>query len=216
MHHRFIKPALLSRALLHASAATRGDRGNERLEFLGDRVLGLLLAEVLMERHPDEPEGELAKRHAYLASRPVLAEVALRLDLGPELTLARGERDQGGAVNPAILADAMEAVLAAVYLDAGLDAARRLVLREWHTRLDVDTRAPQDPKTALQEWTLGRGLGLPTYATQRSDGPAHDPMFEVTVTIAGGRSALGSGRSKREAEKAAAAALMVLLREGVR
>ena len=126
--HRFVRAELLTQALLHASAATRGDRGNERLEFLGDRVLGLIVAEALLVRFPGEPEGAVARRHASLVSQPVLARVAEAIGLGEFLTFAKGDRDAGAATNPAILADAIEAVIAAIYLDGGLEPARGLAL----------------------------------------------------------------------------------------
>jgi ribonuclease-3 len=206
--HRFTRAALLTQALLHASAAKRGDRGNERLEFLGDRVLGLVVAEALLARFPDEREGSIARRHASLVSQPVLARVAEAIGLGDFLTFAKGERDAGAATNPAILADAIEAVIAAVYLDGGLEPARTFVLAAWQPLIVEGSTPPSDPKTALQEWALGRGLALPSYRVVKSEGPAHSPRFEVTVAIEGLAPAAGEGRSKRAAEKVAASALL--------
>lgn len=211
IRYRFARPELLRRALVHASAAKRGDRGNERLEFLGDRVLGLVVAEALLARFPHEHEGAIARRHANLVSQPVLAWVAEALGLGQDLTFAKGERDAGAASNPAILADALEAVIAAVYLDGGLEPARALILAHWHSLMAGDSAPPSDPKTALQEWALARGLSLPVYRLVRSEGPAHEPHFEVSVSIEGMPPATGEGRSKRAAEKAAASALMILV-----
>jgi len=208
--HCFARVDLLDRALLHASAAMRGDRGNERLEFLGDRVLGLIIADALLARFPDEREGSIARRHASLVSQPVLARVAQAIALGDFLTFAKGERDAGAARNPAILADAIEAVIAAIYLDGGLEPARAFVLTQWQPLIVEGSTPPSDPKTALQEWALARGLALPTYRVVKSEGPAHSPRFEVTVAIDGIAPAAGEGRSKRAAEKAAATALLAV------
>ncbi len=206
--HRFVRAELLTQALLHASAATRGDRGNERLEFLGDRVLGLVVAEALLARFPAEPEGAVARRHASLVSQPVLARVAEAIGLGEFLTFAKGDRDAGAATNPAILADAIEAVIAAIYLDGGLEPARGFVLGQWEALIVEGSTPPSDSKTALQEWALARGLALPAYRVVKSEGPAHSPRFEVTVAIEGIAPAAGEGRSKRAAEKVAATVLL--------
>jgi ribonuclease-3 len=206
--HRFARADLLDQALLHASAAKRGDRGNERLEFLGDRVLGLIVAEALLARFPDEREGSIARRHASLVSQPVLARVAQAIGLGDFLTFAKGERTAGAASNPAILADAIEALIAAIYLDGGLEPARRFVLAQWEPLIVEGSTPPSDPKTALQEWALARGLALPAYRVVKSEGPAHSPRFEVTVAIEGIAPAVGEGPSKRAAEKVAATALL--------
>jgi len=209
--YAFSHDALLTQAMLHASAAKRGDRGNERLEFLGDRVLGLVIAEALLSRFPGEREGSIARRHASLVSQPVLARVAEAIGLGGFLTFAKGERDAGAAANPAILADALEALIAAIYLDGGLEPARAFVLREWEAMIVEGSTPPSDPKTALQEWALARGLALPAYRVVKSEGPAHSPRFEVTVAIEGVPAAAGEGRSKRAAEKGAASALLAVV-----
>ncbi len=208
--YQFSDRALISRALTHASAAAVGDRANERLEFLGDRVLGLLVAEALVERFPAETEGQLAKRHAQLVSRDALARVAGSLDLWPFLVLARGEKLQPNS--PSIMADALEAVIAALYLDGGLDTAKRFVRAHWDPLIAEAGTAPRDPKTALQEWALARGLPLPSYRVLRSDGPAHRPAFEIAVEIVGrSERAVAVAGAKREAEKRAAAALLAQL-----
>jgi len=207
----FGRAELLTQALLHASAAKRGDRGNERLEFLGDRVLGLVIAEALLKSFPAEREGFIARRHASLVSQPVLARVAEAISLGDFLTFAKGERDAGAAANPAILADALEAMIAAIYLDGGLELARSFVLRHWEALIVEGSAPPSDPKTALQEWALARGLALPAYRVVKSEGPAHSPRFEVTVEIQGIPAASGEGRSKRAAEKVAATALLAIV-----
>lgn len=209
--YAFTRAELFVQALLHASAAERGDRGNERLEFLGDRVLGLVIAETLLTRFPAEREGSIARRHASLVSQPVLARVADAIGLGECLTFAKGDRDAGAANNPAILADALEAMIAAIYLDGGLEPARAFVLRHWEALVTDDSAPPSDPKTALQEWALARALPLPTYRVVKSEGPPHSPRFEVTVTIEGIEPAAGEGRSKRAAEKLAAGALLAVV-----
>jgi ribonuclease-3 len=209
--YRFVRAELLVQALLHASAAERGDRGNERLEFLGDRVLGLVIAETLLTRFPAEREGSIARRHASLVSQPVLARVAAAIGLGDVLTFAKGDRDSGAANNPAIVADALEAVIAAIYLDGGLEPARAFVLQHWQSLVVDDSAPPSDPKTALQEWALARGLPLPTYRVVKSEGPPHSPRFEVTVAIEGIAPEAGEGRSKRAAEKHAAGELLAVV-----
>ncbi|MFN3461319.1 MAG: ribonuclease III family protein, partial [Oceanibaculum sp.] len=145
--HAFARPALLTEALTHLSATERRSAAYERLEFLGDRVLGLIVAETLLERFPKEREGDIAKRHVALVRREALAQVARTIRLGEHLKLSRSEADAGGRDNDALLADAMEAVIAALYLDGGLEAARRFVLRAWEAQLAVSGRPPQDAKT---------------------------------------------------------------------
>ncbi|NNG05151.1 MAG: ribonuclease III, partial [Inquilinus sp.] len=182
--------------------------GYERLEFLGDRVLGLIVAEWLLERFPDEPEGALARRHTDLVRRETLAEIARGIELGRHLILSAGEAEYGGRENEAILADGCEAVIAARYLDGGLEAARRFVRSAFAEVIDRHLRPPLDAKTALQEWVQARGLPLPDYTTVSRSGPDHKPEFEVQVTIKGLPPAVGSGSSKRIAERRAAAAML--------
>jgi ribonuclease III len=212
--HRFADPSLLRLATTHSSASARGMAANERLEFLGDRVLGLVIADLLYRRFAAEEEGDLARRFAVLVSRESLAQVAGQIGLAPFLALARGEADSGGRANPAILADACEAVIAALYLGGGLEAARRFIEREWGGLVEQDRRPPQDAKTALQEWAQAAGLKLPSYVVVSSEGPAHDPLFTIEVRVDGLSPATGTGRSKRAAEQAAAAeALRAALEE---
>jgi ribonuclease III len=203
--HRFNDPSLLRLAVTHSSASGRLGTANERLEFLGDRVLGLIIADLLYRRFPIEEEGDLARRFAVLVSRETLAQVAGRIGLASHLTLARGEEDSGGRTNPAILADACEAVIAALYLDAGLDAARQFIENAWKGPIEQDRKPPQDPKTALQEWAQAAGHKVPSYVVIASEGPAHEPLFTVEVRVAGLPPIAASGRSKRAAEQAAAA-----------
>jgi ribonuclease-3 len=211
--HRFSDPQLLAEALTHPSAHARhGPRQSyERLEFLGDRVLGLVVAELLWRRFPDEAEGELTRRHAGLVRRESLVEVARALGLGAFVILSPGEAQAGSRDNASVLADTCEAVIAALYLDGGLEAARGFVHRCWEPLLQTAATPPRDPKTALQEWAQGRGRGLPVYETVDVAGPAHKRVFTVTVRVEGAEPATASGNSKRAAETAAAAALMARL-----
>jgi ribonuclease-3 len=221
--HRFGDPELLRVALTHPSALTRrssgrqgprqkGGQDNQRLEFLGDRVLGLIVAEMLYRTFNKEDEGAMAKRLAALVRQEGLAHVAHAIDLGSHLILSRGEAEGGGRDNAATLADACEAVIGAIYLDAGLDAARQFVERHWSSLIAIDSKPPQDAKTALQEWAQASGLPLPIYQVVESSGPPHDPTFTVVVRVSGKRAAKASGKSKRAAEQAAAATLMSELR----
>ena len=211
--HRFADPQLLAEALTHPSAhARRGPRRSyERLEFLGDRVLGLVVAELLWRRFPDEAEGELTRRHTGLVRRESLVEVARALGLGAFVMLSPGEAQAGARDNSSVLADTCEAVIAALYLDGGLEAARGFVHRWWEPLLQTAAKPPRDPKTALQEWAQGRGHGLPVYETVAVDGPAHKRVFTVSVRVEGADPATASGSSKRGAETAAAAELIARL-----
>jgi ribonuclease-3 len=209
--HRFADPALLTRALVHPSLATATRPSNQRLEFLGDRVLGLVIAEALVAADRTASEGTLAPRFNALVRRETCAAVAEAVGLGPCLKLGRSEMLAGGRRNPTTLADAMEAVLAAVYLDGGLEAARGVILRLWAPWLAGADRVERDAKTALQERVQGAGAPVPVYAEVAREGPAHAPVFTVEVRLADGRSAQGVAPSKRAAEQAAAAALLARL-----
>jgi ribonuclease-3 len=210
--HVFADKSLLLAALTHPSlAGLKGGRGlgtYERLEFLGDRVLGLIVAEMLYRTFPQEDEGALARRFAELVRRESIARISATIGLGRHLRLAASEAGSGGRDNPALLADAGEAVIAALYLDGGLEAARRFVEPAWRPLIAEESRPPQDAKTALQEWAQGQGLALPAYTLLSTAGPAHEPRFEVEVRIEGHGKATGSGRSKRAAEQAAAVAIL--------
>ena len=210
--HRFADPALLAEAITHRSALARDGStpkyGNERLEFLGDRVLGLVVADMLLQSFPDESEGALARRHATLVRADSLAEVAADIELGQFLKLGGGERAAGGAAKQTILSDGCEGVIGALYLDGGLEAAAAFIRKHWAKRLKADIRPPRDAKTALQEWAQGRGLPLPEYREVKRHGPAHAPHFVVEVGVKSGEAAQGQGANKRAAEQAAAAALL--------
>jgi ribonuclease-3 len=208
--HRFARPELLAEALTHRSAADPRKQlldSNERLEFLGDRVLALVMAEWLAERFPQEREGSLGKRLGVLVSAESLARVAEAMGLSDALRVPPGEKRAGVGGRASVLADALEATLGALYLDGGLDPARALVRREFAPLLEASARPPVSPKTRLQEWTLGRALGLPEYVLVSSSGPSHAPIFAVRV-MAAGQEADGMGENKRAAEQAAAAALL--------
>lgn len=218
--HRFARPALLDEALTHRSAIygragrrkgeRRGVGSNERLEFVGDRVLGLLVAEWLVERFPDEQEGELGLRLAHLVSRATIAGIAERAGLAAVLAVAPGEARAGVTSLATVLADAVEALLGALYLDAGLDPARRFVRAAWAEDLERHHLPPKDPKMQLQEWLMGRGHPLPEYREIAREGPPHAPRFRIR---AGALDQVGEGEgaSKRLAEQAAAAALLARL-----
>jgi ribonuclease III len=212
--YRFKDRRLLREALTHGSTIgpeRRRRRTNERLEFLGDRVVGLAVAELLICRYPREPEGALTPRLSALVSEPALAEIARGLGLGGWLELARSEEEAGGRERPAILADAFEALIGAAYLDGGWEDAAGIVRRVVEPRLETMVAPPRDAKSRLQEWTQSRGLGLPAYRVTASSGPAHAPTFEIAVSLADHATATATGTSKRAAEQAAAARLLARL-----
>lgn len=211
--HTFNDPSLLKQALTHSSAASKRLKSNERMEFLGDRVLGLCLAEMLLESYQDEDEGGIGYRFTALAQRDALARVAGNIGIASEIKLSTGEHMTGGRENPGVLADAVEAVLAAIYLDGGINAARTFVVTHWTAMMREDKRPPKDPKTTLQEWAQGRGLGLPTYKITGQSGPDHQPVFDVSVHLEGAGSAVGEGQNKRNAEQSAAEALLKKLEQ---
>lgn len=217
LDYRFCRPELLEEALTHSSACPARGRSNpsarprvayERLEFLGDRVLGLAVAEMLFYTFPHEAEGALARRHAALVRREALARVAATLGLDAALIMSKGEEEGGGRHNPTMLADACEAVLGAVYADGGLAAAVTIIRRHWEPLMAESVTPPKDAKTGLQEWAQGRGKPLPVYQTLGMEGPQHDPLFMISVTVEGYAPVTGRGASKRVAEQAAAAAML--------
>ncbi|OZA05483.1 MAG: ribonuclease III [Rhodobacterales bacterium 17-64-5] len=206
--HVFRDPNQLTRAVTHASigSATRPD--NQRLEFLGDRVLGLVMAEALLSADEGAREGQLAPRFNALVRKETCADVAREVGLGEVLKLGRSEMLTGGRRKEALLGDALEAVIAAVYLDAGFDAARALVLRLWGDRIAAVAPDARDAKTALQEWAQARGMPPPDYVETARSGPDHAPQFTVRVTLASGAVAEATAGSKRVAEQVAAKALL--------
>src|SRR5258708_4314517 len=225
--HPFGCPELLAEALTHPSASaspyrsgTKGHRRNrdasrafsgrgyERLEFLGDRVLGLVIADVLWRRYATEPEGDLTRRLAHLVQRDPLTRVAAEIGLDRFLRLSPSEAAAGAARNPGILADACEAVIAAIYLDGGFAAAFAFIERFWEPLIAEMDGPPSDPKTTLQEWAQGRGLPLPDYQLTATSGPDHALRFTVAARVSGFEEATATASSKRAAETAAAAALL--------
>lgn len=223
--YRFARPELLAEAVTHPSAlipeAARGRRrkrasrrGYERLEFLGDRVLGLVVADLLWRRFAEEPEGHLTRRLTHLVRAETLARVAGTIGLGAHLVLSPAEAAAGAAANPGILADACEALIAAIYLDGGFDAAAGFVRRFWEPLVGEMGGPPSDPKTALQEWAQARGLALPTYELVATSGPDHALSFTIAARLAGHDSATATASSKRIAEARAAALLLDRLAAG--
>lgn len=212
--HDFENPALLVRALTHASIASEARPDNQRLEFLGDRVLALVMSEALFQADISASEGQLAPRFNALVRRETCADVARAVDLGAALKLGRSELASGGRRKQALLADAMEAVIAAVYLDGGYEAARQVVLRLWGERIArVDSDA-RDAKTALQEWAQARGQVPPDYDEVSREGPDHAPVFTIRARLVSGETELASAPTKRQAEQAAAKALLDRLTAG--
>ncbi len=207
---RFKDPSLLDRAMTHRSAAQgkAAEWSNERLEFLGDRVLALVMVETLLERFPGVREGDLAPRLNALVSREACAVVGSRLGLGRYLLVDEAERSTGGTSKRSLLANALEAALGAVYLDGGLTAARTFVLKHWKEALSRSETTPRDPKTALQEWSQGLGQDTPAYRHEAPAGPDHAPVFTAFVGIEGWPEAVGTGASKQDAERAAAKAML--------
>lgn len=207
LRRRFADEELLTRALAHRSwcAETQGASSNERLEFLGDAVLGLVVTDHVFTTYPHLPEGELAKVRATVVSAAALAEVAAELQLGQSILLGKGEAQSGGREKPSILADALEAVIGATYLDGGWAAAAELVLDLLGTRIGEAALGPggQDYKTRLQELAARSFDGLPSYLVD-DEGPDHAKRFVATVAVGGRRRGRGEGRSKKQAEQAAA------------
>lgn len=206
--YQFTQPALLRQALTHRSL---GVGHNQRLEFLGDSVLGLLVADLLYRLYPDEAEGDLSKRLVSLVNGEQLAQVAEQWGLGDAMGMSASEEEQGGRTNRSNLEDACEALLGAVYLDGGIEAARGLVTRFWEPAA-LETKAPpKDPKTSLQEWAQGRGLKLPDYIVISSEGPSHAPHFVIEVRVDGLAPARGEARTKKLAERQAAEAMLAAI-----
>lgn len=207
----FKDQTLLRNALTHSSV----DRPEnyERLEFLGDRVIGLAIAEQLYTTFPDDTEGNLAKRHAALVQGKMLARIASRLNLGEVIKLSDAERAAGGAENQNILADGVEAFIGALYLDADMDACKTVIAHLWGDSIHTMKKPPRDPKTALQEWAQARALPLPHYELVGREGPDHAPIFEICVSVEGYPSWSSKGKSRRMAEKEAASMLLAHLEE---
>lgn len=211
--HSFVRPELLVEAVTHPSLSSPSRGDNQRLEFLGDRVLGLVMAEALLADDPAAAEGILAPRFNALVRKEACAEVARQLDLGSVLKLGRSEMKSGGRRKDALLADAMEAVIAAVYLDGGFEAARGVVLKHWADRIKSVEEDARDPKTALQEWAQARGEPPPAYVEVGRSGPDHAPVFTIAARLKSGREAQATAGSKRMAQQEAAKLLLAELGE---
>lgn len=211
--YTFKDPGLLSRALMHSSAVQTRTDSNERMEFLGDRILGLCICEMLYHRFPDEREGDLGYRFTALVRAEALSVVAEKIDLGAYLVMAPGEDDSGGRNNHSILANACEALIAAIYLDAGLTQAQRFIQQYWSELLEKDLKPQKDAKTTLQEWAQGRKKPIPAYVVQGRSGPDHAPVFKIEVQISGLTSVSGNGTSKRLAEQNAAEKMLNVINQ---
>jgi ribonuclease-3 len=211
IEYRFKDSALRDCALTHISAlkGARNRAGSyQRLEFLGDHVLGLVISDALFRAFPKADEGELSRRLADLVRKETCTEIARAIDLGAAILLGSSEANAGGRKRPAILADVCEALIGAVYLDGGYPAAAALVERLWQARMQATAQPQRDPKTVLQEWAQGRGLPTPAYHEVARSGPDHNPEFRVAVQLPNFAPAEGIARSKRAAEQAAAAAML--------
>lgn len=210
----FTDTELLIRAVTHSSISSTTRPDNQRLEFLGDRVLGLVISQALFEADRSAKEGQLAPRFNALVRKETCADVARDIDLGEVLKLGRSEMLSGGRRKEALLADAMEAVLAAVYLDGGLDASRDVILRHWGKLISSVKEDARDAKTSLQEWAQARGQAPPSYIEVKREGPDHAPVFTIEASLASGEAETASAPAKRHAEQAAAKALLQRMENG--
>jgi ribonuclease III len=213
--YRFKDRTLLARALTHSSARVgrQVDGDNERLEFLGDRVLGLVVSELLLELFPTAAEGDLAKRFNHMVRGGACADVARSWEIGAHLNVSDSEAESGGRDKETILADACEAILAAIFIEAGFLKVRDIVRKHWQPRVEKLPEEAADAKSSLQEWAQSQGLALPTYTEILRVGPDHAPHFTSEVRVDAKRAARGMGASKRAAEQEAAAALLTRLRK---
>lgn len=204
--YRFANREWLKRALTHSSTAD--NKNYERLEFLGDRVLGLVMAHALFEHFPEESEGGMARRHSALVQGRTIALLGQQNGIGEYIIMSVAERASGGGEKENIVADVVEAMLGAIYLDGGLEAARGVILRLWGENIDTLTDAPMDPKTELQEWVQARGWPLPVYDIVEKSGPDHAPEFVIEVKVDGQMPVQARGPSRRQAEKTAARTML--------
>ena len=206
LSYTFKNPALLDKTLTHPSSKKLKINDFERLEFLGDRILGHMVADLLYHTFPKEKEGDLAKRQAVLISREVCQDVARELDLAKSIKFVGTEFDGKSSV----LSDAMEALIAAVYLDGGMEAVNQYILPYWKVRLSKSDAPPKDSKSLLQEWTQSRGMGIPQYELVGTSGPAHAPEFEMSLTI-NDITVSASGKSRKVAEQEVAKEMLIRL-----
>lgn len=218
LSYSFKNHALLEEALTHPSISkNRGDQTQifnyERFEFLGDSVLGLVIAELLIHKYPDEKEGELAKRLAGLVRGEALVSVSKKLNIGEFIKMTQGEEFMGGRDNASNVENTLEAIIGAIYIDSGLESAREFISRHWLELIDNMKEPPKDPKTELQEWSQGLGLPIPDYNIVKQVGPSHNPFFEVSVNVKGWQEVVAEGTSKKKAEKNAAKKLLKIIKE---
>ena len=211
--YKFDNKSFLEEALTHASLAGSATRHNQRMEFLGDRVLGLVVAEALLERDKAANEGTLAPRLNAMVRKETCAEIAADIGLGAVLRMGRSEMLSGGRRKTALLGDGMEAVIAAVYLDSDYATARDLILRLWNSRIDTADATARDAKTSLQEWAQARGMPPPDYVEMSRRGPDHAPLFVIEARLANGKLAKAEARSKRAAQQDAAAKLLEIVEQ---
>lgn len=206
LHHQFNDPALLQRALTHSSSATKKQPSYERLEFLGDRVLGIVVADMLFHSFPQDKEGALAKRHSILVKQGTLEKIAELLNIDQHIRY--GRHDGAPAPSPSVKADVVEALIAAMYLDGGFAVADRFIRQYWGAFISAEDKPPEDPKSALQEWAQGKGIELPTYKVIGQSGPDHNPLFIIQVSLPGYPAQQAESTSKQSAQKLAARLLL--------
>ncbi len=209
--YEFQSKKYLTLALTHSSYTEVATASNERLEFLGDRVLGLIVAEILLDRFPSEREGEIARRLSGIVDKNSLAKIARSIELGKYIRVGSGDLQAEIHNNPGVLADTMEALIGAVYCDSGLNDARALIVSLWTPLIEEASEPPVDPKTRLQEWAQKKQVGLPKYRILARVGPDHEPVFTVEVSLDSLGNGTGIGRSKRTAEQNAATKLLELI-----
>lgn len=218
LSYNFKDRSLLQEALTHPSISKQESEEKdffnyERLEFLGDSVLGMVIAELLINKYPNEKEGELAKRQAGLVGGEALTEIGRKINIGRFIRMTQGEETMGGRENSSNIENALEAIIGAIYLDSGFDSAKGFINKHWEDLVENMKIPPKDPKTELQEWSQGRGLLIPDYKIVKTTGPSHSPFFEVQVTVEGLKPVVSEGYSKKEAEKNAARLLLKIIKE---
>ena len=203
---------LLEQALIHSSLKSRGINNNQRMEFLGDRILGFVISDYLFYRYPKWREGELALNYNSLVCKETCSDIAEHIGLGRSLIMGKSESKHGGRLKKAILADALEALISAVYLDSDLSTVKKLILKLWISKLNNVGDIELDPKTALQQWIQSKRGGLPNYTDLKREGLDHDPIFHVEVKLENGLTATGKAKSKRKAQQNAAQKLLSEIR----
>ncbi len=203
----------LEQALVHSSLKSRGANNNQRMEFLGDRILGFVISDYLFTNYPEWKEGDLALNYNSLVCKKTCGEIAEQIDLGKSLIMGKSESKHGGRLKKAILADALEALISAVYLDSNLKTVKKLILNLWSSKLKNVGDVELDSKTALQHWIQGKGGGLPIYTDLKKEGLDHDPTFHVQVKLDNGLTANGMAKSKRYAQQKAAEKLLLEIKK---